>query len=240
MAHGQPDYGMYALAKTIYALADMGELAVRLGSINCFDRRGNVIWMDNFEGTKDRWVVTYTGGDGTWEIVSTNPHNGAFSAYLTTAAALGAVAQVGRSLSYPVKSKYGFEIAFLIGATTVPLEFRIETSDETYITTFKIIYNHSAKTLTLVDQDNASQTIESVFSVVAGYWNKVKVVADLVTRKYVRLMINSFSWDISAYGGYPIAVAVPYLVNNYVFITSNSVWGAGVKLDDCILTQNEP
>ncbi|GAH55625.1 unnamed protein product, partial [marine sediment metagenome] len=31
MPKGQPDFGMYAVKETVSSLADMGELAVRLG-----------------------------------------------------------------------------------------------------------------------------------------------------------------------------------------------------------------
>jgi len=49
MAHGTPDWGVTASKKTIYSLHDMGELAVRLGSIVSFDRRGDVIFSDSFQ-----------------------------------------------------------------------------------------------------------------------------------------------------------------------------------------------
>jgi len=80
MAHGQPDYGMYTLANTIYRLTDMGELAARLGSINTYDRRGDVIFLDSFESGLTAWSPSSacTGSD----LVQSAKHarSGGFSA----------------------------------------------------------------------------------------------------------------------------------------------------------------
>ncbi|GAI56753.1 unnamed protein product, partial [marine sediment metagenome] len=80
MAHGQPDFGMYQIAKTIYRLADMGELAVRLGSIVTHDRRGDVIWMDNFDSGIAKWYQFASDDDGLVEWSAERSRSGGFSA----------------------------------------------------------------------------------------------------------------------------------------------------------------
>ena len=55
MGHGYPDYGTQGPVSTVHSIQDLGELAVRLGSIVTFDRRGNVLWLDGFDSGIGAW-----------------------------------------------------------------------------------------------------------------------------------------------------------------------------------------
>ncbi|MFH1593720.1 MAG: hypothetical protein ABID09_03365, partial [Candidatus Omnitrophota bacterium] len=65
MAHTNPDYTSKGKLNTITASTDNAELAVRLGSVVTFDRRGNVIFIDDFEGATLFWT---TGGAGVGNV----------------------------------------------------------------------------------------------------------------------------------------------------------------------------
>ncbi|GAH91125.1 unnamed protein product, partial [marine sediment metagenome] len=56
MPHGGPDWGTVGPVSMVHTLEDAGELAARLGSIDIFDRRGNIIWVDSFGDACIKWV----------------------------------------------------------------------------------------------------------------------------------------------------------------------------------------
>ena len=55
MPRGQADFGQYAVKEVSASISDMGEVAARLGSIDIYDKRGDVVFFDNFEGAFLRW-----------------------------------------------------------------------------------------------------------------------------------------------------------------------------------------
>ena len=67
MVHGTPDWGGAAPKSTTYKLDDHAELAVRLGSMVSYDRRGEVIWANNFaEGGRSFFCVGAGVGEETY------------------------------------------------------------------------------------------------------------------------------------------------------------------------------
>ncbi|GAI49683.1 unnamed protein product, partial [marine sediment metagenome] len=61
MSRGQPDYGSSAVKEVAGTLADMGELAARLSSIVEYDRRGDVVYLDDFEEPVLKWSPLAAG-----------------------------------------------------------------------------------------------------------------------------------------------------------------------------------
>ena len=55
MAHGAPDWFGTTPQGMVHRVADLAELAARLGSPDVFDRRGNVLFMDSFENGQNNW-----------------------------------------------------------------------------------------------------------------------------------------------------------------------------------------
>jgi len=51
MPRGHPDYGQAGPTSLIATVPDLGELAARLGSNNTWDRRGFILWYDDFEAS---------------------------------------------------------------------------------------------------------------------------------------------------------------------------------------------
>ena len=76
MAHGHPDYGGAAPLATVYTLQDLAELAARLGSIDVFDRRGNVLLLDDFESGIKKWLFGGTGSYSAGWICDRAEHGG--------------------------------------------------------------------------------------------------------------------------------------------------------------------
>ncbi|GAI16225.1 unnamed protein product, partial [marine sediment metagenome] len=112
MTHGGPDWGTPGPLKTIYTLEDMAELVARLGSIVTFDRRGNIIWLDDFEGTLGKWGIETEGAGYSAQLSAEAARSGGFSAKLISPDDEEDRIGLKRWFPLPVESNIGFEFSW--------------------------------------------------------------------------------------------------------------------------------
>lgn len=249
MPHGGPDWGTLGPISTIYTIEDMAELAVRLGSIVTFDRRGNVVWLDDFEGGINCWRAGYQGTGAGVASSAESVRNGAFSAKLTPGNAEDDYAWAGHYCPYPVVSKVGFEISFALDDDTPLLDPELKATsfthtlrDGSYYHYAELQYLSADRKLQYRDENLAWQDLATnlLLHTYKTLFHTVKLVIDLSTQKYVRAILDNVEYDMSTLSYY------------YTSGTSAAYWWQGVRaiarkttnpsvyVDDAILTQNEP
>lgn len=243
MPHGQPDFGMYAQKKTTFGLSDMGELAARLGSIVTYDRRGDVVWLEDFAQGMTNWVV---GGAGLYiveesaeeslskgvSLKTVVPNTGPFNAYFWRRDAL------------PVSSRLGIEYAFLPDddVDDIFLDFEIYDGDD----------RHQARIEFRVDDGVIryfkggvlwTELVTDIeFRADGRAWHHFKLVVDYVTDEFVRLLLDNIEYSMA---GLPLFVTAPFPADPYLHTLVEQVYAGGVAtptlfFDNIILTQNEP
>lgn len=238
MPHGQPDFGMYQLAETIYRLSDMGELAVRLGSIVSYDRRGDVIFMDDFEGGGQKWF------DPTAYIVVSTDYafSGSFSCKLTPPLGTGLPRQIATLLFPSVLSKMGFEATLMlhsdVNITGIAFQHNVDGAAHLYH------IRHQIAAQTLEYQTGTFDYTEFANGLLLQNgdptWHKFKMVVNLVTNKFERLMIDAHTFDVSTLS--PLVGSTGNRNSLTALIKCNRTEG-GTKsfyVDNVIITQNEP
>jgi len=240
MARGQQDFGVYAPKTTVAGLSDLGELAARLFSPVTFDRRGDVLWLDNMEGTERTWVPFGTGTGHKAEHSPEQARSGFCSMKLTTGSTLGNYEQLEKYLPYPALSKIGFEISFTVTGHMAEFLWYIRLyngSDYyegrlrfTYSTTLWEIYDNGTWRTVKTGTVNESQYI----------FNTMKLVCDFNTNEYVRLILNETEYDLSSYSLTTSNSTVKPTLNLLVKVTNRTASNWVEYFDDCIVTQNEP
>lgn len=242
MAHGHPDYGIDTAKRTIHAVTDLGELAARLDSINTYDRRGDVVWFDDFESSLNKWQDG--GVDLGHDAVISNAfaRNGAFSCRLTCGSNGDFEGVLETYKPPPVLSKVGLEVHWTRPAfnfTSIYFRLRIIHPTKDWDARIRFV----SATATLQYWDGAAfQDIEAGVGARADHllFNPIKFVVDLDSDVYSRLMFHQRNWDLSSY-------AVPTAGGSAVTETQISILAVGatgtnpyLHIDDVILTQNEP
>jgi len=241
MPHGGPDWSTGGQISTVHTVEDLGELAARLGSIVTFDRRGNVIWMDDFESGIEKWMPVE--GDAGAALVWSSEHarNGGFSAKLSTDDDTDDDAVMLTALPYPVLSRIGYEFSFLRDNYLKTLRLRIELSTDVETLYAEIEWTAATGIWLYVDDTGFyNLTPPTEFPIEYSIFNTVKLVADYVKKEYVRLIVNNTVFDLSGktlWSGLPLTD--PSIIMNIIIVTSsNDV--ATLYTDDVIITQNEP
>lgn len=243
---GQPDWGAMRPLGVMATMADVGELAARLGSRCVYDRRGNVYYWDDFEGTVNRFR-TNTTGVGVAPIL-----NSAYSLSGSQCVHLDSVG-IGRSemlvWAGVLNSKsLGVEIAF--GLTGFLDFFDVYFTYNAAATRLRGLVRIRMNPITgnsydvqimlpgLVFQD----IVTDVAIPTPDYgWGHLKLVCDFDSGYYNRLLFDAGEYDLSQYllPGSPF----PRTEKVTVVISAEGTTGLGgieAWVEDLLLTCQEP
>jgi len=251
---GLPDYAQAKPVGSVpvgpvYTSTDIAELAARLGSIVTFDRRGNVTFLDDFEGTLGKWDFL-TGIEGFRAEISPDfTRSGSFSAKLTTGANRKQLMYCYRP--FPVLSKQGFEFSFAYSdMEEIQMDMQINKGDYVHFASAKWI--RAEKKCQYCDDGEIYRDLSplvrpksSSFAGATGraVFNTIKLVVDSVTDEYVRLILNDTIYDLSGLRLFNWVAAGDAIDATWmapmIWFTSTVV-SQVIYIDDVILTQNEP
>lgn len=242
MAHGHPDYGQDTSKETIHAVTDIGELAVRLGSIVSYDRRGDVIFLEDFSGDLGRWI-SYSPPAGFPAVISSERFRShGFSCKVTTNADLLVFSGIQKYLPLPVYAGIGLEVSFSIDRLVTDIEIYIRVHDGADYYQFKAHLAPTTGQLWITNEAGGEVEVGRYGRV--GYeetqFHTLKLVGDYTTNMYKRVLFNEFSKDLSAYKGYTTGSGADKELQ--ILIVAGRPLGAGQLcwFDDVIVTQNEP
>ncbi len=241
MPHDLPDFGMYAPKSTVAPLVDMAELAVRLGSICTFDRRGDVIFIDDFEIESNAWQGGGDAGDSYARQSSNYCRSGQCSYRLYGGTGVGMYCQLQRKIPIPVLSKLGSEVSFMFSANSEYIYFGIILYNGTNRLQGIVRYYPSEAKLKLYDSTATWQEIATNLNLQSGSYlfHTIKIVVDANSEEFVRLILDSTEYDISAYSLHKSADATHPYIQFYYGHVQNANY-LDLYVDDAIVTQNEP
>lgn len=242
MAHGQADYGMYQVASTIYGMADMGEMAARLGSIDTFDRRGSCIWLDDFEDGLYKWDRVEVGGGATWDHAETCKRSGMFSAMMQPAVLAGSEVRYEHRQPYTREGGLSCEASwsFAVDSGRIRLDWYVYHTVQSYQVGLR--YDPATDTLHYLDNVGAWVVLDDSPALYPDFrlFHTSKLVVNTDTGKYARIMVDSVPYDLSAVSMRLLGGAA----SNEVYLRLVEEGGAApvnyVYWDDVILKQNEP
>ncbi len=242
MPHGYPDYGVASPISTIYKITDMAELAARLSSICTFDRRGNVIWLDDFEGTLGKYGIEIEGPGASAQLSAEAARSGAFSAKLISPDDAGVKCGIKRWFPLPVESNIGFEFSWARAyqLAYIYIYFYFVEAAKSY--SFRLRYHIAQNYLQYYDHraDYISLEPRAYSGKETHIFNTIKLVVDYADKKYVRALFNSQAFDLSACTVRVGAGGTPYTLRTYIYAETGTVPNVNTYIDDVILTQNEP
>ena len=244
MAELQYNMAMVAQRRrgAISSVTDLGELAVRLGSIVSFDRRGDVVWLDDFEDNINKWILVATGA-GAISLSTTAANSGAKSCEVVVDAAAGAYTQAHHYRGLHALSSYGLEAVFIPPMLT---DYIFELSIDTWTTDplriGRLRYVSASEELEYLDEDGNWQAFASGVKIYSSFatYNHMKLVVDPATGYYVRAMLNQSSYDLSDYLLRRTTYVGAPRMRVYFAYTAPDAGGLTAYVDDVIVTQNEP
>lgn len=198
MARGYPDWGKIKKTTGVSALADLGELAVRLGSIVSFDRRGDVYFVDSFEEGVARWAVVSAPAGGTGVISIDYSRHGGYSIKMTTPEAEGGVVGIQHYDALAFEGKAGWEIALMSAGELLFFELLVDLLDGSRNYRAYVRLDVVGQEWEYEDAGGHWQSVATgvVFPEVETLFNLTKLVLDLTEHELVRLLFNADEWPL--------------------------------------------
>lgn len=242
MPHGAPD-NYYVLKKSItYGLYDLGELAVRLGSPNLFDRLGDVMFMDSFENGLVKWLPEWSGTNGSIAIDTTTAKTGGFSCKLTTGKTTGYYARITAYMPYPYPSSFGFEFSLAIESNIWYVTCTIDFIKDGIFYRGKLYIDILNETLYYYNKDNVPTELKNAYIVYADSrnYNTLKLVIDTINLEYVRALTSNQLYNMKGLKLHSNTSPDKDHLEIELLARSISGFNGICYIDNVIITQNEP
>jgi hypothetical protein len=242
MTHGVPDWGVTNAPRNIYQVLDLGELAARLGSIDAFDRRGDVVFLDDFEDGLAHWATGGSGAGNDVRLTRARSRSGAYSAKLTPGTTLGQSAIMVHRQPLAFWSPSGAEFSFNLADNISYLDLFLTTQDAAQLVTYGIRYDRLFTRLRYLGPGGPWITFDpAVPDLLDAYtFQTMKLVVNPEAERYARLQVNSTTYDLAAYLPFVAAPAGAPWLSMQLEVIDIGALAAPLRVDDVILTQNEP
>jgi hypothetical protein len=242
MAHGAPDYSNVKKGDALFRVDDMAELAVRLGSVVRYDRRGDVLWMTGFNYGLDEVEVAVLGAGSEVTLTTTHVESAPFAVRLGADGTIGAYAAIAKRLSPPASLKVGLGTQFYAATEYGEIDLYLDLYDGAAYTRAKVVYDHDAGELRYLDSTGAYVVFAEGLPNLAGSgaFTNYKMVADLELKEYVRVILGRDTYPLpgvplfqGAAGTQPFLWGVVLHYTGTTDLTSHYV-------DNFVVTVNEP
>lgn len=243
MPRGAPDWYMYRRGLGQDAMDDLLEQAARLGSIVLHDRRGDIVYLEDFAAGFNRWDSAVATPASTVNLSALTARHGNISVELHADDAADEFAQLIGQFPYPDPTRLGLECAFTVDNHSDHISWVLRVYDNVDDHYARAEYFPNTNLLRLLPAPPGWYNITTTLDLYADdhHFHIFKMVIDLVTDMYVRLIIDDVEYDISAV---PLNVAPDPATNPYQRVEienyTNATDESDVYIDDVILTYNEP
>jgi len=242
MPHGAPDWGKYRRDSVTFPVEDLAELAVRLGSSNYFDRRGDVVFTETFEHGSEMWVLDGDGTDNDQRISPESFRSGGYALKLKTGSSSGDYARAYNYVTHPGGRRLGVELSFTVDAFTRLVDFEFIIHDGTTMYKPRLRVNVSTDTLQYRDRKGRYQDLDTNIKTHSHrrHFNTIKFVIDLDTSAYVRAILNSREYPLPGILVETEPDTSAGVLTVYIWVETGANHTSTTYVDDIIITQDEP
>lgn len=220
----------------------LSEMAARLGSPITFDRSGQIVLMETFEQGAQRWALTTSGTGASIVLSPAYSCAGGYSLKFTGGSTFAYAAMALFKMGVLPIGRMGFAFSF-----STPGNFdRIECTMYLYTGTvvYSVIWKYKDTNDKIYVVNSAAAEVEvgalSIAPREAGVFNVTKLIVDLTTGKYVKLLVNATEFDISTISMYSGASATAPHIYWAVSLYSRDGQNDVCYLDNVFITSAEP
>lgn len=241
MVHGVRDDADVIKEQWTFNLQDLAELAVRLGAIPSVDRRGDVVYQNDFSGGMGGLTFAQTGGGGVHFYINEPSLTGGVALRCYSGEGPEGTAELYYNIVVPTIGGMAFELTWLqeSGLDYIILLFYVYDGDELCYYSLKL--DCIAGVLSVWDSPGAWVQIGVSASLKSTtlFWQTTKLVVDAHNRGYLRFLLNDVEYDLSDYAPRVSADSTnPVTIAGVVFV-SLGIDPAIIYLDNVIVTVNE-
>ena len=247
MTKDLPDYESTPQVFGDSPIVDLAELAARLGSPYLFERRGDIVYLDDFEDCIDgaalpgRWG---TGGSGTgYAVIASNTvsYTGLLSVKLTGGSDGSRNAFIQKNYPAARSTRWAqlFFFSLSSSANTASINNNLRGDNGTLL--YQGLARLASDSLEIYT-NGAWVTVKENLNLYhnSAQFHAFKLVIDYSTKKYVKLWLDDETVDISEYDLYSLASSGKKYRQAQAYVYSVAGKNAIMYLDNLVVTENEP
>jgi hypothetical protein len=220
----------------------MGELAVRLGSLSTYDRRGEVLWSEDWSHGYSMYSFYL---DGTGAAVHLDAGYVDITDYTLKLIAGSTGVHTARLFKYFggwLGDKLGIETAFFIQAAANYVYLIFSRFKNNVDTIGGIRVKPSTGELAIRNNTGGYTVIDTLgnLALPINVFHYAKLCCNFETHKYMRLLFNQKSYNLSSYNLYQVASGSDNYYFLYIEVDGRGGYNDTVNISHFILTANEP
>ncbi len=223
-------------------LGDLGEHAVRLGSLLWYDRRGELVFADGFANGLAGYTIVTSGTGASVKVGCLHTGSSGYNARLTTGDASGNDALVDKWCTPLLNNRLGAEANFCIETEFLTIRLLISDYDTDASADWGIALRRSDNKLCY---QNATEVLIAFADIPVpistyGVNHTLKFVVNRLERTYDRVLYDDNEYSLAGIAGRVAGAASTRSVGLKVTITGNGGGNRRMLLNHLILTDNEP
>lgn len=237
-----PDYQKYLPGSNRFSLQDMGELAVRVNAPLMLDRRGDIVWYDDFRNGLANWKLTVGGANGGASLLANQSYHAGFYAQLIPATTSTLQTFLRSNVGNFVRGRIGFDIVLGVLNTPNNIQIQFDIFDGTYQHIAYLQYVSASSAWRISDETSTFQTIltRQIHFGSNIIWFPLKLVYDLSTQYYVRYIMGDDELDISTIQFRKVAAAATPQMQLSIAVIGDGTTNPRLNIAQAIITQSEP
>jgi len=194
-----PDYQKYLPNSNRFSLQDMGELAARLGSVNVFDRRGETVFYETFDHGLSGWITNISGVGSSVSISASHIHRHPYTAKLVCGTTGNKFALIQKRVGGINTKRVGLEVCWCLNLGDNLIICGLDVNDGVTNFSGAVDFNGVTNIWRVQDENGVMQPVFTKPMEVGNsfIFIPVKIVMDVETGYYVRLLISDDNVDIS-------------------------------------------
>jgi len=228
--------------ETIFSQIDQGELAARLGSINTYDRRGNIVFMEDFEGALFNWDQVNAGVGAGSVLSAVYSRHGSQAAQLTAGSGANNYTLIEKLWPMPISTQIGLEASFTTDANLGRVVIDVGIYDGTNLYSATGGVDITADVAYIIDPIAGGVPFTAALGLTSSNYlfHTLKLVFDYSTHSWMRAMFDNYSFNASAYNVVTALSAITPRMLIGIWAINAGAGNPVIYVDDVILTQNEP
>ena len=241
MAHGTPDWQVTGPKSINYALYDLGELAARLGSPVVYDRRGDVIFLDDFGNGEAEWTYVTSGAGAVHYPTAYYARGNGVAQLLGSGVTESCYARMSKYIYLPELSCLGLAGSLLLEVNLVKVYLGLYVASGSRELSYRMTYRHLTGDLCVASgavAENVVTTISPLYNLIPLF-HYLKLRVDPVNEIYTELLINGIAVDLSAWTPQITTIGFPKSIRVDFYVEGSSGLASAIVVDHVILTQNE-
>lgn len=241
MPRGFPDWRVGVENFGHYDL-DGAEIATRLESPVTYNRSGRVVHIDRCINGLVTWEVTEVGTGAAVAVYTDKSYRYASSLRLTAGSDGAASASIAKNIPIWNLSRVGAEITFALTGNPGSFQLAIHHFDGTNSYDFSIGLFFDLGSIYYENSAGAWVVLTTLVDLTAKveYWHTLKLVVDLTTLKYVKVMLDSVEVDMADIAGQTNTDSAPAHTEPTIICAGPGGSNPYCNVNDFIFTVDEP